>query len=1615
MAARGADPVSLVTPDSLVAAIRKGRLTAPLWRAALSSLPPPRLLRTAELLSGAPAEAAALIGHAAYHRRDYALAAAALHAARAAGRSGPEELAALAHALAVLGRGEDAAAVVSALAGMEDAAAESAWASALLAVARGEHATALKALQPISPAGSSLPFGIGRDQADWIIGHLEAGLGRKPTRAAAMTYCLSQRWSSARRADDADIVFGILDYKSSDLRGSGRNIDDWIQTAAVLRHIMRFRDVSWSFDDPGLKRPAESLEVTWQAHERRPSSRARIHVAVLDRDEPWPAAHIHADSRIWLVVNGWFMHSAFDLTRGLPFPENVQPIFVGFHLAVADHLDDRLVKYLKEYEPIGCRDWATVWWLLSRGIDAFFSGCLTLTLAGETLPDYRQGRIAVDVADDAAAAQNGERMTHQADPEFRIGPALGQALNLLARYATAEQVVTTRLHAYLACLAYGTPVTLDAKMAGERRFDGLDDLTPEQVADFRGRLTRSMDAILGWILSRSSAKDVGQLWRSINAGLVEQAKARFRAAALPANDLPPVQVSKRKRSKTPPPTSATVVLTFDGAYAPHVPPLVRSCAALASIPVEFIFVVRNVEESALGRLEAATAGCDTHIIRADESGSQRSPVLDRLYLPELLPTHDRIISLDVDTLFLGDVAELAAQEVSEAGLGARADPNAHGDILAKLFELPANRGTPPQAKEFRLFTAANLDLWAPALEPGVLVLSLEALRRHDFTRRTTALVEQFGVPAAVALNAYAGGRFALLPKAWNTMPQHEWPDEPKLVHFRGPVKPWTPNRTPRFGEQWRAHVADDRPLAVVPSPTPEALRPETLLAAIRHKTLTPALWRPALANFSAAQLLEVAASLYAAPACPAEAAALIGHAAYGRRDYVLAAAALTAARTAGRAGAEETLLLVHALATLGQNREAEAVAATLAETPEAAWLRALLALAEGSHEDALSALQPIAGADSVLPFGIGRDRADWLIGYLESGLGRTPTRASAITYCLSQRWSSARRADDADIIFGILDYKSSDLRRAGRSIDDCIQTTAMLRHLVRFQGASWSFDDPGLKRPAERLEATWQAHERRPAHRARIHVAVLDRDEPWPTGHIHAGSKMWLIVDGEFGRASFDLPRGLPFPENIHPIFAGFHLGSADHLDDGLVEYLKSHEPIGCRDWATVWWLLNRGIDAFFSGCLTLTMAGGAAAEYRQGRIAVDMPEGSADRRAERTTHQTAPDLRIGPAIDQTLNVLERYAQAEEVATTRLHAYLACLAYGTPVVLDPNTAAERHFDGLGDLTPELAAGLRGRLTRSMDAILGWVLSRAAAPDVALLWRSINANLVEEAKARLAAARQPDLPQPARKRRRKKPAGPVAVTVVLTFDGAYAAHVPPLVRSCVAQASVPVEFIFLMHSIDDLVLHRLGAATEGLDIHVVPTDSRHARLRLPELLPNHDRVIVLDVDTLVLGDVADLAAQSVSELGIGARADPSGQSDILAKLFELPPNRGTAPQVREFRRFAAANLDLWAPSLELGVLVLSLEALRRNDFTARTTALVEQFGVSPAVALNVFAGGRFAALPKAWNTMPYYEWPEEPKLVHFRGPQKPWSEGPPPRFGEQWRAYADSPTAKTTAA
>jgi hypothetical protein len=83
-----------------------------------------------------------------------------------------------------------------------------------------------------------------------------------------------------------------------------------------------------------------------------------------------------------VIMNGWYIHHP----EQWPPSDKITPLYVAVHfnaLAQKELLSEESINYLKKHEPIGCRDTYTQNLLTKKGVNAYFSGCMTLTLGNK--------------------------------------------------------------------------------------------------------------------------------------------------------------------------------------------------------------------------------------------------------------------------------------------------------------------------------------------------------------------------------------------------------------------------------------------------------------------------------------------------------------------------------------------------------------------------------------------------------------------------------------------------------------------------------------------------------------------------------------------------------------------------------------------------------------------------------------------------------------------------------------------------------------------------------------------------------------------------------------------------------------------------------------------------------------------------------------------------------------------------------------------------------------------------------------------------------------------------------------------------------------------------------
>lgn len=192
---------------------------------------------------------------------------------------------------------------------------------------------------------------------------------------------------------------------------------------------------------------------------------------------------------VMLIMNGRFNPHCF------PLPPNIQPIFFGFNTSSIPLIRSNR-SMLRKHQPIGCRDEATKQLLLDQGIEAYVSGCLTLTLEkrprppenGKVVISYGRGAgelpgallpcIPPGLLQDAALVYQREPAKAMPLGKAEIEEADEIARRLLDFYAgEAKLVVTPLLHVASPCIGMGIPVIL-ARKDRNARFSAINKLTP---------------------------------------------------------------------------------------------------------------------------------------------------------------------------------------------------------------------------------------------------------------------------------------------------------------------------------------------------------------------------------------------------------------------------------------------------------------------------------------------------------------------------------------------------------------------------------------------------------------------------------------------------------------------------------------------------------------------------------------------------------------------------------------------------------------------------------------------------------------------------------------------------------------------------------------------------------------------------------------------------------------------------------------------------------------------------------------------------------------------------------------------------------------------------------
>jgi lipopolysaccharide biosynthesis glycosyltransferase len=271
-------------------------------------------------------------------------------------------------------------------------------------------------------------------------------------------------------------------------------------------------------------------------------------------------------------------------------------------------------------------------------------------------------------------------------------------------------------------------------------------------------------------------------------------------------------------------------------------------------------------------------------------------------------------------------------------------------------------------------------------------------------------------------------------------------------------------------------------------------------------------------------------------------------------------------------------------------------------------------------------------------------------------------------------------------------------------------------------------------------------------------------------------------------------------------------------------------------------------------------------------------------------------------------------------------------------------------------------------------------------------------------------------------------------ILLTFDTSYAPHAAATMESIIQHCPEKLDFAVIYYNLNDetqsilskhfenkvasLEFYKVDEMILRDTIKGVKTTDKHLkgfstylRLFAPQLLPNDEHVIYLDVDIIVLDNIlsilndADLTKPvcAVTEYDPAYKYKPF---DTLNKIDSITRNTWIG-EAYWYRTFVALEMSQTAKYFNGGVCIINLGYWRQHKVAEKAIAFLmehpEKALAADQDATNHAINGNYCTLPLRWNFPGGVSFPlysnysleavkravENPAIIHITGAGKPW--------------------------
>jgi lipopolysaccharide biosynthesis glycosyltransferase len=607
------------------------------------------------------------------------------------------------------------------------------------------------------------------------------------------------------------------------------------------------------------------------------------------------------------------------------------------------------------------------------------------------------------------------------------------------------------------------------------------------------------------------------------------------------------------------------------------------------------------------------------------------------------------------------------------------------------------------------------------------------------------------------------------------------------------------------------------------------------------------------------------------------------------------------------------------------------------------------------------------------------------------------------------------------------------------NIGDYIQTLAQINILSTFYNKEWVFPSEELREIFEyfaKLKPDDQQTSRSKNIDGIVHIVWVYRDKTWAMNEsMFPSTPIYCIMNGWFmhkfkGRYQF------PFPTWLHPFLVSMHFTSPDILQSQeACKYLIKHGPVGCRDTDTMKMLQGHNIPAYFSGCLTSTLQCDKSKNNRTQHIAVDVQDHEMFTTSLQHSQEILKTLSADQCIVKAFQIFEFYAvHAKCITTSRLHCILPAYAIGiqTLIFQPPNLKSEvgwfncSRFTGLIDIMNNtvkrniLSYVLFGKLQLKFDRVLigqcqqGFPVAnknmivkndqseaiRLSHPQSIIVNKGSQIDLI----LKESNAYYHERDQNQAKVHYIIPSAPFQsfidnIDILVTFDENYvnmffiwlhslsASNNDYLCRvfCCTRNIShtffntnvrsrcyhLPNVVIYWTPSNTDFTLY----SSPHEHINVCCMDRLTVTEMIFQLNDDLNRIIYMDLDVIVTGQIHDLMKIDTGLMGIAAKLNKENNIQKWINQYKL-----------ELKTDIQHHFNA-------GVLVMDIHKLRQQLFWEFVCDIVSQYPIHDELILNLYCDGKSEALDNRYNIIVSrddHKFPNHSGLVyHFAGKHKPW--------------------------